>query len=474
MRIKSWFLRYMVVKFQFLLYLLFLPFYGCVAQQYINPDQITGLWTGTLYNDSTQKFYKYEIGISNEKNKLSGFSHTYFLKDDKEYYGVKKLDIHINENGNLIITDNGLIANNYPEPPAKGVRQTNVLSLTIHDSLLVLEGPYSTNRTKKYNAITGTVRLTRNNDFWKSALIPHLQELGKSDALSFVKSDIETSVLKKRKEQIIEIKRKEIINPSNELNQSSPIYTQRTTPLQTTTLQAQPDVATIDTRLSTISKEGVAADSTGDRQTETVVLTEKVTSTKPLSREHSVAEKNTSTVSKNLKSNDDGSLVFEPLLVEEDQPLRLKGDSAIKQKAIRNTRSGVSAIEKIELAEPPAAHAFERVTILEQTIEVNSDSLSIALYDNGEVDGDIVSVLLNGSLWMAKEELSTTAIRKKIAFDQSDDEIELVMYAENLGRIPPNTGLLVVSDGTRIFEVRFSGDLQNNAAIRIRKKGSPR
>ena len=35
---------------------------------------ITGLWKGTLYNDSAQKYYRYEIGISEEKGKLSGFS----------------------------------------------------------------------------------------------------------------------------------------------------------------------------------------------------------------------------------------------------------------------------------------------------------------------------------------------------------------------------------------------------------------
>jgi hypothetical protein len=34
------------------------------------------------------------------------------------------------------------------------------------------------------------------------------------------------------------------------------------------------------------------------------------------------------------------------------------------------------------------------------------------------------------------------------------------MYAENLGSIAPNTGLLVVKDGSNQYEVRFSGDLQ--------------
>jgi len=44
------------------------------------------------------------------------------------------------------------------------------------------------------------------------------------------------------------------------------------------------------------------------------------------------------------------------------------------------------------------------------------------------------------------------------------------MYAENLGKLAPNTGLLIVYDGTDRYEIRFSGDYKKNAAIVFRKK----
>jgi len=44
------------------------------------------------------------------------------------------------------------------------------------------------------------------------------------------------------------------------------------------------------------------------------------------------------------------------------------------------------------------------------------------------------------------------------------------MYAESLGSIPPNTGLLVVKDGTQLYELRFSGDYQKNASIIFTRK----
>jgi hypothetical protein len=148
------------------------------------PD-ITGLWKGTMYNDSTQKFLKYEIAISENKGKLSGYSHTYFILDDKEYHGVKKVKIK-REDGKIIVQDVELIANNYPIPPAKGVRQLDVLTLEIKDGVMTLSGPFSTNRTKIYSSLTGNINVQRKTNFRQSALVPHLEELGKAEELSFV------------------------------------------------------------------------------------------------------------------------------------------------------------------------------------------------------------------------------------------------------------------------------------------------
>ena len=150
---------------------------------------ITGLWKGTMYNDTTQLNYRYEIAISeNDKGKLSGFSHTYFILGDKEYHGVKK--IKIKRDGNEITTkDVELIANNYPIKPPKGVHVSNTLKFEIKDSVMILSGAFSTNRTKEYAPATGFIQVERKNDFRQSALIPHLEELGLAKELSFVKEE---------------------------------------------------------------------------------------------------------------------------------------------------------------------------------------------------------------------------------------------------------------------------------------------
>lgn len=147
-------------------------------------QDITGLWTGTLYNDSTQQFHQYEIGISKEKGKYSGFSHTWFMIGDKKYYGVKKLKVRIASDGKIIIEDGELVLNNYPIAPNKDVRQLNILSLQTAGAELMLNGPFVTNRTKEFLPLTGSVTLKRKSNFNQSDLVPHLQNIMKGEQLT--------------------------------------------------------------------------------------------------------------------------------------------------------------------------------------------------------------------------------------------------------------------------------------------------
>jgi hypothetical protein len=119
----------------------------------------------------------------------------------------------------------------------------------------------------------------------------------------------------------------------------------------------------------------------------------------------------------------------------------------------------------------PAASIDKRKTEVITNVFFTSDSLVLSLYDNGTVDGDTVSVVLNGEVIIAKKGLSENAIRTTIHISpQQNDSLQLVMYAENLGSIPPNTGVLVIQDGNKRTEVRFAGDLQRSSAIILQRR----
>jgi hypothetical protein len=110
----------------------------------------------------------------------------------------------------------------------------------------------------------------------------------------------------------------------------------------------------------------------------------------------------------------------------------------------------------------------KRKQIVSKQIEVSSDSVRLSFYDNAEVDGDSISVFLNGKLVVAHQGLTERAFNVYIQLDSSLAINEVSMFAENLGKYPPNTALMVISDGDKRYETFLSSDYQGNATIRLK------
>jgi N-acetylmuramoyl-L-alanine amidase len=102
-------------------------------------------------------------------------------------------------------------------------------------------------------------------------------------------------------------------------------------------------------------------------------------------------------------------------------------------------------------------------------LQVKSDKIKVEIYDDGEIDNDIVSVYFNKDLVVASKSLSAKAYSFNVDLVPGKPN-ELVLYADNLGSIPPNTALMIITDGTNRYEVRLSADLKNNASIRFEFK----
>lgn len=119
-------------------------------------------------------------------------------------------------------------------------------------------------------------------------------------------------------------------------------------------------------------------------------------------------------------------------------------------------------------------HSFERrKAVLNQEYEIESDSIRLSFYDNGEIDGDSISVFVNGQLVLSHQGLEAKAFNLYLHLDSTRDVNEISMFAENLGRIPPNTALMVVTDGKNRYEVFMSSSLTENATIRLRRRRAP-
>ncbi len=114
--------------------------------------------------------------------------------------------------------------------------------------------------------------------------------------------------------------------------------------------------------------------------------------------------------------------------------------------------------------------ASEREKEIADDITVEGDSVMIDFYDNGEVDGDSISIFYNDKLLASSQKLSASAIRLQLKLDSTKAYNELTMFADNLGSIPPNTALMIVSDGKKRYEIRMSSTLNKNATLRLRRK----
>ncbi|MDQ3682628.1 MAG: hypothetical protein M3352_06100 [Bacteroidota bacterium] len=300
---------------------------------------VSGLYSGTLVNDSTKKIQQYEFALSEYRDKITGYSYTTFVVNDTFYYSIKRVKATKKDN-QLIIEDDKMLANNFPESPAKRVKQTSTIILNTTDTLRNATGKWTTNQTKVYYSLHGLADTKRNNDSSRSALIGHLKEL-------------------------------KIINPN----------------------------AT---------------------QTGTVKII------KP----------------------DDNQKIKKPSVKT----------ASVK---VKQSTSNISTATPYEL----------RKNKMLETIIIQSDSLVLSFYDNGVVDGDVISVYVNGQNMISNARLTEAAIKKTIHFTTTNnDSIQLTLTAENLGSLPPNTGLVVIQDGENKYQIHFSADLQTNATIVFRKR----
>lgn len=102
-----------------------------------------------------------------------------------------------------------------------------------------------------------------------------------------------------------------------------------------------------------------------------------------------------------------------------------------------------------------------------QQITTEETEITIELYDNGEIDGDTVSIYHNNELVVNHAGISTKPVTVKIKVDKANPHHELIMVADNLGKIPPNTSLMIITAGKKRHEVFISASDQKNAKILI-------
>jgi hypothetical protein len=450
------------------------------VKSFAQQEDITGMWYGqiTIIDTQTVKL-PYEIAVSEEKGKLFGYSRIVFHANGKDEAGVQNISIR-RKGYNIVMEDEGFITHNFSINPSRRVKKTLIVVLTTTATEMILEGSWSTNSTRYNRAYKGIVLLKRKIDFKKLELFKSLDTLNLVSRLSFMNRPQTVAVVA----VAAPVEKKPEPLPVVPVPVSDPVL------IVASIEKAPPGLLAVTKK--TQPSTGKILPLSLSKQKELQMDALAKSNMKPVVKPESVAPKPGPVVV--IAAVPKPEKKTPPPPPPKPEPEKKPVVVAVQPKPEKKTppppppkpepekKPVVVAVQPQPKPAPPlvtivapsivhgAAEIEKRVTKSDQSFYFESDSLLLTLYDNGEVDGDTVTVLMNGNVIFSKVGLTTNANSKTIYITPDMDSVKLVMYAENLGSIPPNTGLLIVNDGEKRYYVRFSADLQTNAAIVLRRK----
>lgn len=145
----------------------------------------------------------------------------------------------------------------------------------------------------------------------------------------------------------------------------------------------------------------------------------------------------------------------EPAVQQTDTVTAIQADSTVLQKQFTDS---IAAIKE------------SRRSVVQKTISTTADTVKITLYDDGDIDGDMVTIFDNGNIIANKLALTKEPYHITLLLPQNGSKHTIELMAENEGSIPPNTAYMLVVAGTERVEVKASSDKLSNAAIVIQKQ----
>lgn len=433
---------------------------------YLFAQHIDGIWTG--YLTTSERKLPYEVVISDSSGQLSGFSHITFDVKGKEIIAVKKVSV-VDDDGTITLEDLDIIDDNFTENGPKRIKQIATLTLTTKDSNLVMVGTFKTKKVNDLRPISGNIFLEKKRISDTSRLMAKLNDMNLSGSLSFLQLQKQTG---KVTAETVAAPQSTPIDNNIASRRPVPLPPPVIIPKKPVAVQPKDTVAVV-TKQTVVTKPVAIA-----KQKDTVIASKQMTIAKPVT----VKPKEATAVIAPPK-------VIKPVTVAQPKPKEVQVIAAApkvvkpepppvvtKPVVIMPKQAEIRSLATIP-AEPDAIPAGAGKDIAKRKIEniktlfIETDSIVVTLYDNGYVDGDTVTIFLNGKVIMGKVGLSTVPVTKTVHITPDlGDSLQFVMYAENLGSIPPNTGLMILMDGKKRYEIFFSGDLEKNAAITLRRK----
>jgi hypothetical protein len=377
----------------------------------VSAQNISGQWIGrfTSEEDPGGGGTDYVLEIESNGGQLSGYSYTYFSIAGKRYFVICRLKGNYDKGSkSLVINEVETVKTNTP-PDFENCHQSHQLTYL---------------KQKDKESLVGK---------WKPA------EKGSTCGKGFTELERKALVKESTSKNVEEIKKATV-------QQSTPIkkdfaQTKPKPPAASTIKKTTPNATTLAPKTTVPSQKAIVKNTTPKpvpvnpkAEPKTIITDEPPVALPPKVAQQSVKD------NYNEKKNIDKSA--------------LPAESGKAKNMSDNTK------EKL------AKRTYQVIKV----IEVSQSNIKVDIYDNGQVDGDVVSIYLNEKQLVSSKMLTAKPITLEINVDNQEEIYDLIMYAESLGSIPPNTALMIVTTPTQRYEINISSNEQTSGAIRFKFK----
>ena len=141
-------------------------------------------------------------------------------------------------------------------------------------------------------------------------------------------------------------------------------------------------------------------------------------------------------------------------------PLQIKEPIIVEQKLTKKQITLPTII-----AIPTTSVLTTRENPIIKWIKTKETEIIIDIYDNGEIDGDTVSIYHNNEMIKSRVGISEKPITLKIKINAAQPHHEITLVANNEGSIPPNTSLMIVTAANKRYEVFITANGKTNAKV---------
>jgi hypothetical protein len=488
-----------------------------------------GTWKGVMMQDSPIVRINFEMVLEQKEGKINGFLYRLFIVNDSLIYNTVRVTARVS-GGILIVEDDASVSRNFEEKANRKIKAAYFFKLNPKQpDADTLKGEWTTSRFKnKYMSVSGSVIINREPRYETTQLFKRLEEKQLHTSIAFIprKTAESTALNKPKAEPVAEIT--ETNTPPSTIAITNTAI--KTDSSKNTIALKEPEKQKIETKTS--SQPSTLPSNPQPKNNTTPAPTPEIVKSEVLPKKDSVQTSvavnkppaNTTSPKTNNQPVTNGAVNNNPLVKKEtappttaakptntstNQPKPVVTNPPVTNNTVAKNNTQIPATNKpaptntvtpppqekpasvliktdeakvieipvtkqqqVTAIAPPVINnpiITKRATEVIQTLSVFEDSVVLSLYDNGEIDGDTVSVFLNNEKILSNVGLKASAFKHTIYF-KPGETVQLTLFAENLGSIPPNSGLLVVYSGEQRYQVFFTSTLNKSAVIIMKRE----